>query len=474
MSTRVPGPPPLGVGDRVLGKLRIDGVVGEGGMATVYRAYHEVLAQMVALKVVRAGSDDKLVAERFLKEARLCALMRTEHVARVMDAGTLDTGAPYMIMELLEGETLFDRLGRGPLSVPAAVDVMLQAMEAIAEAHALGIVHRDIKPENLFVTAGDDGYERVKVLDFGISKIMESSAITLRGTKTGVVLGTPLYMCPEQLRSTKDVDARADVWSLGIVLYELVAGKAPFDREGQGAIFAAILEEEPVPLSTLLPEVPRAFSDAVASCLRKKREERCADVAELARAIEPFASPDRRTSASQVEVALRRARPTNSVPRLDAIVTGTAPTLLNGVTAQTLPPGRSPGRATTLGATADFAPAVRGTGWKKVVAGGVLGAAVCAVALLAFLGPARHPDAAASVAFANSAPAPSGTPAVAPSSSQSSPAAVVTTVGSASPPVGPLPKPSGAAASIHQPPKLNAPPPKPVASSQLTKDRYGW
>ena len=282
---------PLSPGDVVAGKYRIEETAGTGGMAIVYAAHHLVFDQRVAVKVlVGDGVTDKVATERFVREAQAAARLQSEHAARVMDAGTLDTGQPYIVMEYLEGCDLGELLLlNGPIDVPELVDYMLQALEGMAHAHAAGIVHRDVKPSNLFITLRPDGSNTIKVLDFGISKSTVEHVNPEVTKLTGkAVLGSPAYMSPEQVRNASGVDGRSDMWSLGVSMYELLTGRMPFEGDGVGAMLAAILEADAVPLDQLRPEVPRELSDAVMRCLRRHREERWADVGDLASAIAPF------------------------------------------------------------------------------------------------------------------------------------------------------------------------------------------
>ncbi|MEZ4294156.1 MAG: protein kinase, partial [Polyangiaceae bacterium] len=243
-------------------------------------------------------------APRFLREARSAVAIQSEHVARVLDVGTLDDGAPYMVMEYLTGSDLRDVLQRdGKLSIPAAIDYVLQAGEAIAEAHALGIAHRDLKPDNVFVTHRADGSALVKVLDFGLSKPTRDerlgpSAPSL--TAQNMVAGSPQYMSPEQVRSLKSTDHRTDVWALGVILFELLTGQRPFEADTVAAIFAKIAADPPTRPRTLRPDLPPALEQAILRCLEKDLARRTQDVAELARALEPFAPPESRTSVDRI------------------------------------------------------------------------------------------------------------------------------------------------------------------------------
>jgi serine/threonine-protein kinase len=301
---------PLGPGDVVAGKYRIEGVAGEGGMAVIYAAHHLVLDQRVAVKVLFVDrATDEVTTERFVREAQAAARLQSEHAVRVMDAGVLPHGQPYLVMELLEGCDLAELLAlSGPLEVPEFVDYMLQACEGIAHAHAAGIIHRDLKPSNLFLSLRPDGSNAIKVLDFGISK----STVDGRGTDvtklTGqAVLGSPAYMSPEQIRNASNVDARSDVWSLGVSMYELLTGRMPFDGDGVGEMLAAILEADAAPVHERRPQVPRALSDAVMRCLRRNRDERWGDVGQLALALAPFGTGARAALPGRIPAILTNA-----------------------------------------------------------------------------------------------------------------------------------------------------------------------
>jgi len=297
------------VGDVIAGKYRLEKVAGEGGMGIVYAAEHLVLRQRVAVKVLLPdAATAESVVERFAREAQANARIQSEHVARVMDAGSTATGAPFLVMEFLEGCDLEELLTiEGPLPLNDVVDYMMQALEALAHAHAVGIVHRDIKPANLFLACRPDGGNAIKMLDFGISKAMRSrpEEKVLTGQ---AVLGSPVYMSPEQLRNAKDIDARADIWSLGVVAYELLAGKPPFDGDGVGEIFAAILEKEPEPLHMQNWRLPPEVSAVIAKCLQRKPDDRWQDAAALSRALKPFGSGTFNKLIERSEQVLARAK----------------------------------------------------------------------------------------------------------------------------------------------------------------------
>jgi serine/threonine protein kinase len=281
-------------GDLLAGKYRVERVIGSGGMGIVVAARHEQLGQLVAIKLVRDEAlDQGDTVERFLREARAAVQLRSEHVAKVLDVGKLESGAPYMVMEFLDGHDLGHVLSEnGPMALDVAVLFVLQACEAVSEAHAAGIVHRDLKPQNLFLTRTLSGSPRLKVLDFGVSK---TTGLTQDGkgalTRTRAMLGSPLYMAPEQMRSSRDVDARVDVWALGVVLFELLTRRWPFEAESMPELCLKVVTEPPRPLAEFRPELPPGVGAIIERCLAKEPAGRFASVAELAAALEPFAPP---------------------------------------------------------------------------------------------------------------------------------------------------------------------------------------
>jgi len=295
-------------------KFRVERVLGQGAMGIVLLATHLQLDQQVALKFLLPGSLSQSELEaRFAQEARAAARIKSEHVARVIDVSTLDSGEPYIVMEYLEGSDLAKQLARrGPLPVPQAVAYVLQACEALAEAHAYGIVHRDLKLSNLFMASYPDGTPCIKILDFGISKYnLPGSDPDLSMTSTAAVMGSPLYMSPEQLRSSRNVDARSDIWALGVIMYELVAGHVPFDAQTMPVLCTMVLQDEPPPLGPLVRDLPRGFEAVVLRCLVKDRARRFQNVYELARALSDFAPPEARASLDRM-VRLAAAAPAGS------------------------------------------------------------------------------------------------------------------------------------------------------------------
>jgi serine/threonine-protein kinase len=277
---------PLQPGQVLAARYRIVRLIGIGGMGCVFEARALPSEDRVAIKcLLRTLMHDTDYVARFLREARATAAVRSDHVVRVFDVGQEPGGAPYFVMEYLEGEDLGQVLEtRGPLSPPAAISAILQACAGVAAAHAAGVVHRDLKPSNLIATK--DG---LKVVDFGISKAAQNGYGGAKMTETSAVFGSPAYMSPEQVRSAKNVDARTDVWSLGVVLHELLTGQVPFDGENNGAVLAAIVADEPVSLATRAPHLPPLLVQVVHGCLVKERSRRIQSVAELAQRLAPLA-----------------------------------------------------------------------------------------------------------------------------------------------------------------------------------------
>lgn len=280
--------PGVALGSVIAGKYRVDRVLGSGGMGVVVQATHLELKEFVAIKLLVRASESDEFGQRFLREARAAARLKSPHVARSFDVGTLDNGVRYMVMEYLQGADMA-RLAaeRGQMPVSLAIEYLLQACDAIAEAHQHGIIHRDLKPANLFIVSQPDGSAMVKVLDFGISKLAgtPSSQPDLAMTRSRCMMGTPLYASPEQMLSAADVDARADIWSIGVVLYEMLAGQPPFRGGSIPEVIARTVSEDPPPLDRYRSDVPQALEQIVRTCLQKDREARYPSVPDLVAAL---------------------------------------------------------------------------------------------------------------------------------------------------------------------------------------------
>lgn len=390
----------IGPGDVIAGKFRVERVLGEGGMGYVVAARHLQLGQMVALKFMRDEVCTPDYKSRFLREARNTVRLKSKHVSRVLDVGALEGGAPYMVMEYLEGTDLSDLLHkRGPVPVHEACEYILQACEAIAEAHGHGIVHRDLKPANLFLTRGQSGEPVVKVLDFGVSKVLDlgMEEDTNPGgrprhdrpdsvvTKASDLLGSPSYMAPEQIVSAADADARSDVWSLGVILFRLISGKAPFHASSLGELIQGIMHG-PIPsLRDAKPDLPYGLEHVVARCLERDRNHRLGDVVELARMLAPYAGPVATPSLERIAilgpalVASAPPPPTPSAPSFNS----------HGGAAWTSPP-LSPMRPEEIENGKDFTATTAGI-WAAVF---VVIVAVSAVMVAKIAGSRETPPAA--------------------------------------------------------------------------------
>jgi serine/threonine-protein kinase len=296
---------PFPPGTVLAGKYRVEKLLGEGGMGWVVEATHMHLEQRVALKFMHAKNMEEHpdAVARFIREARAAARIQSEHIARVFDVGTLDNGAPYLVMEYLEGQDLEGLLRkRKKLPIEEVVSYALQACEGLAEAHAKGIVHRDLKPANLFLARTTDGSVRVKLLDFGISKLAPSGGGPDAGmTSTQALMGSPLYMSPEQLRSSKRVDRRTDLWSMGIILYEMLGGASPFEADTLPEVCARIMAEPPPPLVM----GTTGIGAVVMRCLEKDANARFPDAGALAMALAPFGAPESRAVADKIARVVR-------------------------------------------------------------------------------------------------------------------------------------------------------------------------
>jgi serine/threonine-protein kinase len=287
-------------GHVILDKYEVTGTLGKGGMGRVLAARDRQLDRRVAIKFLLSSLRDRPdCVSRFEREARTCARIQNEHVARVYGVEKVD-GVPFMVMEYLSGRDLSDVIQeRGQLPFTEAVDLLLQASEAIAEAHALGIVHRDLKPSNLFVTETSHRKPMVKVLDFGISKTATADEVSL--TAGTAVLGSPVYMSPEQCESARSVDGRSDVWSLAVVLYELLTGVPPFTGETIPSVWKAILRGHYAKLSDHRKDVPPGLEQVLAEALAVDRTKRLPSIEAFAAKLAPFGTEDARASYVRIQ-----------------------------------------------------------------------------------------------------------------------------------------------------------------------------
>jgi eukaryotic-like serine/threonine-protein kinase len=435
--------------DVLAGKYRITRRLGEGGMGIVAEAVHLGLGHRVALKLLRSELVRPEHRERFFREARAAGSLRSEHVVAIKDVDTLPDGTPFLVMEYLEGADLGRVVQqRGALPAEEATDYVLQACHALAEAHGCGIVHRDLKPANLFLTRRLDGAALVKVLDFGIAKVA-GAEMARDLTATSQYMGSPSYMSPEQVRSAKRVDARTDLWALGVILYELLVGVTPFDGETAGDVFVKISTEPPrtFPPGMLAP----GLEAIILRCLEKDPERRYRDVAELAAALLPFAGVTGRARAEAVARIAGRELP--AVP-------GPAPRAAPSMAAT----------ITTLGLSAGQSQALSGrprrggrNGVIAAVAILIVGAAATAGYLTLAPSAGSETPAATSPASPATAPASSATaPASAPAPTSSEPVAPRAVVPSTPP------DPPAASGALPSPPAAPAAPVEQGAATPAT------
>jgi eukaryotic-like serine/threonine-protein kinase len=453
--------PAFAEGAIVAGKYRIDHVIAEGGSGIVVAATHLALHQSVAIKYLKpAARANPDIVERFAGEGRLAAQITSEHVVRVYDVGELADEGPYIVMEHLRGRDLAGVLQEGgPLPVARAIDFILQACDALAYAHALDIVHRDIKPENLILAERTDDTPVVKIIDFGISKSAprRGDEGSWRQTAERERFGTPIYMSPEQLRSTSGVDARSDIWSVGVLLHELLTCALPFEGESLPQLCVSILNDPPVKLRSHRPDAPPELEAIVLKCLEKDPARRFRNVAELAQALAPFGPPKGYDRAERIKKVLRRAgksvRP--PLPRSASLETFLPGELLLPVSVD----ASRPEEAQEATATDPVREQNRAsTGWKVVVGALVLIATASAGGVLGLARGARSaapPEAspaplgivamaAAAVVVSSAAPTASvSTPVFSPSPD------VPTRPPSSSPPVSPSPSAARPRPSAH-------------------------
>jgi serine/threonine-protein kinase len=308
------------------GKYRVLRPIGHGGIGSVYEAEGAGGAR-VAVKILdRQWAKDEVVAARFAREAKAAGAIASDHIVRVLDGGT-EGGCPYLVMELLDGEDLGARLRRQRhLALDDALGIVEQMLVALVAAHGAGIVHRDLKPDNVLLVARGGASDFVKIVDFGMSKLDRPAGSTkpLPLTRRGVVLGTPLYMSPEQARASADVDARSDVFSVGAILFECLTGRPPFTGETYEQVLLRICMEDAPDVRRWAPEVPDALAAVVARALAREREDRYASADEMLGAVRGIG----RVGAGDVVRARRRARARVVVAAIVAMLAGALVTLL--------------------------------------------------------------------------------------------------------------------------------------------------
>jgi eukaryotic-like serine/threonine-protein kinase len=440
-------------GDVLAGKYRVERVLGKGGMGVVVAAKHLQLGQRVAIKFLLENASADIVS-RFIREARAAVRLRSEHAARVLDVGDLPDGAPFMVMEYLEGNDLSHLVrSHGALPIADAVLYLLHACEAMAEAHSIGIIHRDLKPANLFLTRGADASQTIKVLDFGISKTLSDEPDEMALTKSTSLLGSPLYMSPEQLRSAREVTVQSDIWSLGAILYQLLVGAVPFDTRTFSELIMMVNIQPPPPMATLREGIPPGLEAAALRCLEKSPGARFANVGELAWAIAEYGPPEARASAEksirtleaagiQVERRTEKsgAQPAPPAPApVPVPASASEPATATASTQQRSAPSTS--SATLAGASTPVTASPRPRG-PLVMVGAAISVALVVTAV--------------SLSRRSSSPAPephSASPA-------SAPASVIV---ESAPPPPPLPPPTATASALAGQPSASAAPEPPLA-----------
>jgi eukaryotic-like serine/threonine-protein kinase len=286
---------PVQIGQKVADKYRIDRVLGSSGMGIVYLAEHEEIGQWVAIKFLLEAAKNPQAFARFKREARVMAKIKNKHAVRIVDVGQLNEDTPYIVMEYLEGRDLSTVMkSNGPMPIPMACDVAMQVAEALASAHAAGVVHRDLKPSNIFLSPLADGSQHVTVIDFGVAKLRSGSEDGKEDgkkeevTHTSMLIGSPRYMSPEQVSASRNVDHRADVWALGVILQEMLTGQRVFKGEGIGLLLAAIAAQPAPPIQSLLPAIPGSIAELMHYTLQKDPSARTPNVAEFAAPLASF------------------------------------------------------------------------------------------------------------------------------------------------------------------------------------------
>ena len=438
----------------IAGKYRVERVLGEGGMGVVYEAEHVALRERVAIKLLhKKRSADAEISRRFVSEARTAVKIKSDAVARVLDVGTTEDGMPFIVMEKLDGEDLGALIDRaGALTVDQAVDFLLQACEAVAAAHAVGIIHRDLKPSNLFIAEDSAGELHVKVLDFGISKVFEEDAPDSQRavTTTSTVLGSPGYMSPEQMRASRDVDARSDVWALGMILWESIAGMPMFAGKTYPEICSKVLGGHFLPLAAIGVTVSEELEAVIAKALSLEPKDRFASVAEFAAAIAPF-GPQGSTTARLSRISNLARAPSDRQRRTPSI----RPPVELSPTVPALPTTGDAPRSATEGPVAKDASTTQHVPTKRIALYALIAAVIAGgvVALAMRNGEQSTVPASASPPPTASAP---------PVASSATPSATTSPTASSAPP-----KPSATTSSSPKPTASATPSSAPAPSSTI-------
>jgi serine/threonine protein kinase len=435
------------------GKYRLVEPIGAGGVGTVWRAEHVLLHRAVAVKRIVLHRGDPMLVERFLREARIAAAIRHPNVVDVIDFGQTDDGQPFMVMELLEGESLLERVapGRPPLATDQIVDIASQALLGLEAVHRVGIVHLDLKPGNIFLSDLEDGSVFARLLDFGISYSLDPNSVLRRGqfgTDARLVCGTPEYMSAEHAEGRADIDARSDVYAVGVVLYELLSGgQLPYTDENPGAILFKILKGVHTPLGELRPDLP-ALCEVVESALAREREARPRSARELRRRLLAAVGRGPEASGRQVREALPSDRPP-ALPAPEPAPASEPRTLVH--------PGTSSVNR-----------------WRRAAGASVVAASAGLLAAGDAAVPESDPPAAVGVAAEPGAPEAPRTPEalrreVAPEAAPSEPAPVEAPH---APPTGEAPADAGALGAAGEAPRLPAAPsPSPLRSMRRSPRR---
>ncbi|MFO8071882.1 MAG: serine/threonine-protein kinase [Polyangia bacterium] len=398
-------------GKTLEGRYAVERLLGEGGMGAVYQGLHVMVGRKVAIKFLHSeltGSEE--VVKRFYREARAAAAIGHRNIVEVLDVGLSELGEPYLVMEFLEGESLGDMLERvGPIDLGAACGVLDPALRALSAAHAKGIVHRDLKPDNIFLGHGQDGEVEVKLIDFGISKFADAGGES-QLTQTGSLLGTPAYMSPEQARGDRELDARADIYSMGVILYQALTGRMPFEGEHYNALLISVLTEEPLDPAEAHAGFPEQARELVMSALAKDPAQRPQSAAEMLERLKELGVYEERTE--------QLTRVASSIEKRNVAAGDVGDALREGSGSSASAVYSQMMREGTSGVWAGTRP--KGSRRRKGLLVGLGAAAVAVVAavVLAWVYSGEEADEAVEVPLAAAEPEPAGEPAGEPAAAE--------------------------------------------------------